>query len=444
MQSLQLVTECDYSPGMSPRRLGLLAIIGPGILVAATGVGAGDIAGAGFAGSYLGYTILWAAVVGAFTKFVVNEGLMRWQLATGQTLLEGAVHHFGRVVQWLFLVYLLIWSFGVGSALISAAGVAGSALFPLFDDPQTGRVVFGIAHSVIAVVLIIVGGYQRFEKLMMGLLLLMFVSVVATAVLSNPDWSAVAAGLFVPRIPTEAGGDGLRWTIALMGGVGGTVTMLCYGYWIREQGRTGPEFLRICRIDLLVSYTVTAIFGISMVIIATGMTLGEAGGTRLMVLLSERLGETLGRPVGFVFLVGGWAAIFTSMLGVWQAVPYLFCDFWGLLRRRRSPGNADELRVAVDTRFWIYRGYLIALAIVPIIGLQYRFDRVQQAYSMLGALILPLTALALLILNGRTDWVGRQYRNRPLTVVVLVGVLIFFAYAIYLGIRLGLREPLIS
>src|SRR5918994_1331656 len=132
---------------MTTPRPGVLATIGPGILVAATGVGVGDIAGAGFAGSHLGYAVLWAAVLGSFIKFVVNEGLTRWQLATGQTLLEGAVLRFGRPVQWLFLVYLLVWSWAVGSALISACGVAGHALFPVFDNPQAGKVVWGIAHS---------------------------------------------------------------------------------------------------------------------------------------------------------------------------------------------------------------------------------------------------------------------------------------------------------
>src|ERR671920_628986 len=117
------------------RKPGLLAMLGPGVLVAATGVGVGDIAGAGFAGSHLGYAVLWAAVLGSFIKFVVNEGLMRWQLATGQTLLEGAVLRFGRPVQWLFLVYLLVWSWAVGSALISACGVAGNAAFALFEQP---------------------------------------------------------------------------------------------------------------------------------------------------------------------------------------------------------------------------------------------------------------------------------------------------------------------
>lgn len=45
-----------------------LIIIGPGMLTAATGVGAGDLATGSFAGSLLGTAILWAVIVGAVLK----------------------------------------------------------------------------------------------------------------------------------------------------------------------------------------------------------------------------------------------------------------------------------------------------------------------------------------------------------------------------------------
>ena len=136
----------------------LLRLLGPGILVAATGVGAGDLATASFAGSQLGTAILWAALLGAFLKFVLNEGLARWQLATGDTLLEGAVLRFGRIVGWLFLPYLFLWSFFVGAALMSACGAALQALFPLFDDAERGRMVFGALSSLLGLVLVRAGG----------------------------------------------------------------------------------------------------------------------------------------------------------------------------------------------------------------------------------------------------------------------------------------------
>jgi Mn2+/Fe2+ NRAMP family transporter len=384
----------------------------------------------------------------------VNEGLARWQLATGQTLLEGAVLRFGWPVQWFFLVYLLVWSWAVGSALISANGVAAHALVPVFDDPQTGKIVWGLAHSAVAVALILVGGFKRFERVMMVLLVVMFVSVIATAVTMRPDWGKVARGLLVPRIPTEAGSDGALWTLALMGGVGGTLTMLCYGYWIREQGRDGPEFLKTCRIDLGVSYAVTALFGVAMVMIGSDLDLAEGKGAQLMVKLADRLGEVLGAPFRWAFLAGAWAAVFTSLLGVWQAVPYLFCDFWDLFTRgaRVEPRgfpvttNAPEppadvepapRATAVDPRSAIYRGYLLGLATIPAIGLWFSFVYIQKSYSILGAIVMPLLALALLILNGRSDWVGRPYRNRPLTVIVLVAILLFFLYAAYVTLTTG-------
>ncbi len=60
------------------KKLNFLSIVGPGMLVAATGVGGGDLAAATFSGAKLGVAILWAVHLGAFFKFVLNESLTRW------------------------------------------------------------------------------------------------------------------------------------------------------------------------------------------------------------------------------------------------------------------------------------------------------------------------------------------------------------------------------
>ena len=411
---------------MSRAKRTLSATIGPGVLVAATGVGAGDLATAALTGTRLGIAILWAVVVGALVKFVLNEGLARWQLATGETLLEGATSRLGRPAQYIFLAYLIAWSFMVAAALMSAAGVAAHALLPLADEASTGKIVYGILLSLFGLVMVRVGGYRLFEKVMSVCLGVMFVTVVVTAILLKPALAPLLKGLVWPSIP-DLHGNGLTWTMALMGGVGGTVTVLCYGYWIREEGRHDTEDLTACRIDLGIAYGMTALFGIAMVVIGSTIEIDGRGAT-LVTKLGNRLAEELGTFGKWAFLLGAFGAIFSSLLGVWQSVPYLFCDLWGMIRARSGE------RPAVSTDSAAYRWFLYALAIVPMVGLWIGFARMQKTYAIFGAVFMPMLALVLLLLNSRAAWIGERFRNRPLTSVFLVLILLFFVGAGYLAI----------
>ena len=89
----------------------------------------------------------------------------------------------------------------------------------------------------------------------------------------------------------------------------------------------------------------------------------------------------------------------------------------------------------MDTKGPAYRGYLFALATVPMVSLFVEFAAVQKAYAVFGALFMPMVAVALLVLNGRTAWVGRQMRNRRLTGVVLAATLLLFLVFGFLELR---------
>lgn len=71
------------------RPLAPISLAGPGLVVAATGIGSGDVVSAAVGGARYGVALLWCIVLGAFFKFVLMEGIARWQLATGTTVLEG-------------------------------------------------------------------------------------------------------------------------------------------------------------------------------------------------------------------------------------------------------------------------------------------------------------------------------------------------------------------
>ncbi len=393
-----------------------------GLIVAATGVGAGDLITASLAGSEIGLAILWAALAGAVLKWVLNEGIARWQMATSTTLLEGWASHFGGLIHWIFFAYFLVWSYAVAGALINACGVAGAGLLPI-GDPGTSRTVWGIIHSLIGLALVWAGGFRTFQYIMSVLVAIMVGAVLLTVIMISPDWPAVAEGLFIPTIPR--GGTG--WMLAVLGGVGGTVTLLCYSYWIREKGRSGREGIRKSRFDLSIAYALTAFFGIAMVIIGSRVRV-EGRGDTVALVLADQLARALGPTGRWVFLLGFWGAVFSSLLGVWQGVPYMFAD---LVHLRRMGANTRIAAIDLG-RTREYRGYLLALAVIPMSLLWFKVQEVQLVYGIVGALFMPFVALTLLVLNNRICLVGREFRNGWLVNILLVVTLAFFAYV---GIR---------
>ena len=402
--------------------------LAPGILIAATGVGAGDLISATLAGSKpgIGTTILWAALAGALLKWVANEGLARWQMATGTTLLEGWVRRLSWPVQWIFLVYLFVWSFWVGGVLAGACGVAATGFLPLSEDLRQSKIIWGVIHSLLGLVLVWLGGYRLFEKLMAVCIAIMFVTVMATVVmLPGGDWSGIATGLVTPRIPDHP--QGIARVLSVLGGVGGTVTLLSYGYWIREEGRSGWQGVRQCRLDLTVGYTMTALFGVAMIIIGSRVALAGEG-AKMAIILAEQVELAAGPAGRWIFLTGFWGAVFSSLLGVWQSVPYLFADFLEI--RRGMP--ASQRRQVDFTGTWAYRGFLIAIAVGPLVTLWQSIDAIQMIYAVLGAAFFPFLALTLLIMNNREAWVGKQFRSGWLTNLLLFATLAFFLYAGYL------------
>lgn len=411
-----------------------LNIIGPGMLTAATGVGAGDLATGSIVGSMFGTALLWAVIVGAYMKFVVTEGIARWQLATGTTLLEGMTLHLGRGAAWIFLPYLLLFSYFIGTAMMSACGVTLHAMFPVFENATDGKIFFGIASSIVGLAMVYKGGYPFFEKSMHVCAGVMFFSGVITAGLLWPGTDTVLKGILIPTIP-DFSGAGLTWTIALIGGVGGTVTVLSYGYWIREEGRLESKDLPDCRLDLAVGYIMTAIFCLSMVIIGTNVTI-EGEGATLLVHLSDQLGEKLGPTGKWLFLIGAFGTVFSSLLGVWQSIPYIFADTWMLATRKMDAETIKERSLKTGHNNSVYRLYMLLIAFIPMLGLFTSFQQAQKFYTVTGAYFFPLLAIILLLLNSRAKWIGEKFKYGPFSIIILVLVLAFFLWATAMNVQL--------
>jgi Mn2+/Fe2+ NRAMP family transporter len=367
------------------------------------------------AGAHYGTTILWVAALGALLKYVLNEGVARWQLATGLSILEGWLHRLGRWAGLYFAAYFVLWSFVVGGALIVACGLAGQALFG-----QLSVSVWGAIHSIGALLLVLVGRYAMFERLMKLFIAALFLVILWSAMMVKPELSRLVAGAIVPTVPAGS----IPLILGVMGGVGGSVTLLSYGYWIREKGWHTAGHHRTTRLDLGAAYVLTGLFGVAIIIIAAGTDPRIVAGPQMVVEIAHRLEILVGSLGKWAFLTGFWAAVFSSMLGVWQGVPYIFSDFISSYRSRNTGIPAEPVQVSSP----LYRGYLVFLAVAPMVLLIVNNPVwVVVAYAVIGALFMPFLAGTLLVMNNRRGWVG-ILKNGILTNLLLGVALALFIY----------------
>ncbi|MEU5141793.1 Nramp family divalent metal transporter [Streptomyces sp. NPDC021139] len=394
--------------------------IGPGIVVAATGVGAGDLVATLIAGSNFGYTLLWAAVIGCLVKISLAEACGRWHLATGRTLFDGWAS-IGSWTTWFFAIYAVIWGFVYGAAAMSSSALPLQALFP----DVMGLEWWGIACGLVGLVFVWFNKYSVFEKVMTVLVGVMFVVTVYLAIRVTPNLGDAFAGL-LPVLPDEK--DSVLNTLGLIGGVGGTITLAAYGYWVNAKGWTNTGWMKVMRLDNRVAYATTGIFVVAMLFVGAELlhsaNVAIASGDKGLIQLGDILEQEYGTATGKLFLIGFFATSFTSLIGVWHGVSLMFADF---LARRRGEREArgDELASGRRERSWAFRAYLLWLTFPPIILLfQDEPFRLIIIYGVLGAAFMPFLALTLMWLlnSSRTprEWRNGNLSNGMLTVAGLL------------------------
>ncbi|MEW1965290.1 Nramp family divalent metal transporter [Micrococcus sp. NPDC078436] len=378
--------------------------LGPGIVAAATGVGAADLVATLTAGSRYGYMLLWAVVLGVIFKIVLVEGVGRYYLSTGKTIFQGW-RSLGSWTSWYFGPYILIWGFVYGATAMSSTALPLAALYPGVDSK-----VFAIGAGLVGLGLVWLNKYRLIETIMTVLIGIMFVTVLLSAALTAPNLGEILSGL-VPRLPGNDP-DAMFYVLGLAGGVGGTITLGAYGYWLREKGWNVPRYMRVMKFDNATSYILTGIFVIATMIMgvellhSAGLAIskGDAGLLDVGNVLAERYGETY----SVVFLVGFFAASFSSLLGVWHGVSLMFADFWTNFRRPAAEIDQDD---APSLASKPGRFFLLWLTILPMSLLF--LDRpifLILLYGTLGALFMPFLAITLLFLNNARH-VPPQFRN---------------------------------
>ncbi len=315
--------------------------IGPGIVIALTWLGAGDLVDSAVAGGTYGYALMWAMALGLFVRFVFVSIIAKYQLCNQhqESVLAG-LKRIHPIVPIIVGLMALIFSHFYGAFSVKGAGQTTAGLFG-FPQEQYWDEGFAVMWAVIGFIIVYQGAFVRIEKVALVLLAMLSVSLIGVALWAGPNPIAAAKGVFLFQQPEDKGPYGVALVVvSLIGAVGGSIANLLYPYFIQQKGWKGPRYRRLQLYDL--AFGTLAVVILNMAVWTVGAEILKPENIIIKELsdLTQLLTQALGPLGGPIFYAGAFAALFSTMVGNATGYGYMLTDISRL--NDSKPVDSDE------------------------------------------------------------------------------------------------------
>jgi Mn2+/Fe2+ NRAMP family transporter len=400
-----------------PRTLfAILKRIGPGMILAASIVGSGELIATTTLGAEVGYVALWVIILSCLIKPAVQSELGRYVIATGETGLEGFNAMPGpklagvRWVVWAWAFMVTMTFFQIG-AMFGGTAQTLNLIVPSVPVNAWVLILLGITLA-----LLLGGGYARIEKLatVKVALFTMLTFLCALVLMSLPQffsWGELKEGLTFQLPP-----KGLASAIAVFGitGVGAT-EMFMYPYWCVEKGyarfagrRDGSAawrdralgWIRVMNVDIIATMVIYTVATVAFYVLGAGILhkqglLPAAREMAMIPVLSNMYTQTLGGWALYLFYAGAIATLYGTIFAATAAHSRLFADMARLLGAFER--NDYRARLRYRSRFvW----FLTVIPVILYLFIQAPVNMVKIS-GVAQALMLPIIAAGALYLRHR-------------------------------------------
>jgi manganese transport protein len=388
--------------------------IGPGMVLAASIVGSGELIATTTLGAQAGYTALWVVLLSCLSKPVIQAELGRYTIATGLTGLE-AVNQLPGPRLWRVNWIVWLWAAMVGGSLLQVGAMYGgvSQVMHLVVPAVPVRI-WTLAFLAATLALLLGGGYARVERIaMIKVALFTLLTVLAAIVLTRTpqyfSWNAVAGGLSLTLPPA-----GLGMAIAVFGitGVGAT-ELFMYPYWCVEKGyaqftgsreaggdwvRRARGWIRVMHVDIAASMIIYTAATVAFYLLGAGVLHGMSvvpAAADMIPTLSNLYTRTLGAWALPLFYIGAVATLYGTAFASTAAHSRLLADMCRLAGRFDSTDYARRLRFR--------NGFVVLLTVVPV-ALFWTLESPVKMVMLGGitqSMMLPIVGIAAIFLRHR-------------------------------------------
>jgi len=292
--------------------------IGPGPLITAAFIGPGTVTVCTLAGVQFGYDLLWAILLSIAATAILQEMAARIGLVTQKGLTEVILSQLPQPVIRLGSLILILGAIVVGNAAYEAGNISGASLgmelfidLPAFSLGEREINPLNVLIGLVAGMLLFLGNYKWLTLVLTGVVVLMSLAFLTTAMMVLPDIGTLSKG-FIPH-PTS---QNLLTILALIGTTVVPYNLFLHASLVSKKWNSLTD-LPYIRTDILVSVILGGLVSLAIVITAAGT---EATNVENAADLARGLALLLGNwGTGFIgfglFAAGLTSAITAPMAG---------------------------------------------------------------------------------------------------------------------------------
>ncbi len=404
--------------------------LGPGTLVAAAFIGPGTVTLCTIAGTSFGFSLIWALVLSVIATIFLQEMAARLGLVSQNGLAASIRQRLKH--PWLKIVVLLLIFAAIigGNSAYQAGNIGGGVLGLSVVFPSTELTIGGFSFNYlillfasIAFLALYVGQYKQLERILVGLVILMSLSFLITAILTLPYLPDVLYGAFIPSLPA----DSLLTIIGLIGTTVVPYNLFLHASLVNEkwggEEMTLDEKIARSRRDTVASIILGGIVSISVVISAAAV---QSGALTNATDLAKGLEPLYGSFARYFLGLGLFAAGITSAITAPLAAAYV---------AQECLGWKKELKSARFRAVWMF--VLLIGTFFALIGKK-PVELIQFA-QVINGVLMPVVAILLVWIVNQTGIMGKFINKTYQTVVggvvilITIGLLIKVLTVLYNG-----------
>ena len=396
---------------------------GPGIFAIGYTIGTGSVTSMIVAGSKFNMQLLWVLLLSCLFSGVLMFAYGNYALITSETALYGFKKHlrYGKVLAILIIIGI---TFGQWNSLMGILGISSNIIFEILAVNFEGlssfkyEVVLTIAIVIIVTfyLLMLVGKYTFFEKILIIFVSLMGLSFIVSLFFVQPLTVDIIKGL-IPTIPKVPGGKML--VAAFVGTTMAAATFLSRPLFVKGKGWTIKNLKQQKRDSIAAAILIFVISAIIMAV-AAGALFYEGTKVEKVLDMANTLEPVAGKWAVTIFFFGALSAGLSSIFPCLLIAPLLVADY--------QSGT-------LDTNSRQFRIITAIACLVALIGPAFGANpiEIQILSQVFNVFVLPIVVLGIILILANKK-VMKGYKTSLEIYIGMYAALFFSLVISYKGI----------